>query len=364
MKKGIKVIITGGGTAGHVMPALAVAEVLKKQNCEILYIGSKKGIEAKLVLKYNLPFKTIICGKLRRYWSLRNFIDPVKIILGIIQSLWYIARFQPKVVFSKGGYVGFPVVVASWILRKPIIIHESDLTLGLANRLSLPLAKRLAVSFPVENYPHLPAKKIIYTGNPLRKIFLPNISESKIYFQLKENLPVLLIMGGSQGAHRINQTIQSVLPELLSHVQIIHITGPYDFKCFKSIKEELPSLLKVNYHVYDFLADKIFSAMAVADLIINRAGANSLFETAFFGKPLILIPLPGHQEKNAEFFAQHKAAYMIKNNELTPQILLKNINHLLENSKERKILSKNLSSFVIPEAAEIISQEIIKLALK
>jgi len=363
IKNKIKIIVTGGGTAGHVMPALAVIDELKNRDCEICYIGSKKGIEAELIPASGTKFKSIMAGKLRRYWSWQNLIDPFKTFWGFWQALFIILRFKPKVIFSKGGYVSLPVILASWLTRKPIILHESDIALGLANRFALKFAKRLAVSFPVENYPDVPAKKIIYTGTPLRKIvFEGNKQKGGNFFQLKDNLQTLLISGGSQGARNINDRVLEILPQLLKKLQIIHITGNLDFQKFKSYKEELPTDIKNNYKVYNFLKDELVDAYACADLIISRAGANMIFEIAAQKKPVILIPLAGHQEKNAQFLDRHKTAYVINNENLTSEKLLSGINYILVNSQESQLMAKRLNQFVITDGTSIIASEIIKLA--
>jgi UDP-N-acetylglucosamine--N-acetylmuramyl-(pentapeptide) pyrophosphoryl-undecaprenol N-acetylglucosamine transferase len=363
MLKKIRIIITGGGTAGHVMPALAVIEALKEKECQILYIGSKKEVESDLIKNYKIEFNAIATGKLRRYWSLKNLIDPLKAFIGLCQSLLIILRFEPDVVFSKGGYVSLPVVLASWLVRKPIILHESDVVLGLANRFSLRFACRLAVSFPVECYPSAPAKKIIYTGTPLRKnVFEGNKERGKTFFQLRDDLPVLLITGGSQGARKINEKALEILTELLSKMQIIHITGFLDFKKFKSFKEELPQDLKENYKVYTFLKNELGDAISCADLVISRGGANMIFEIATQKKPAILIPLEGHQEENTSFFARHKAAYVIANKDLTSEKLLQAVNYLLENPEMSQKMANSANVFVVPDAAKILAGEIIKLA--
>ncbi len=360
--KKIKVIITGGGTAGHVMPALAVIEVLKEHNCDICYIGSKKGIEVELVPALGIKFKTILAGKLRRYWSFKNLIDPFKTFIGFWQALFIILRFKPQVIFSKGGYVSLPSVIAGWITRKPVILHESDIALGLANRFSLKFAKRIAVSFPVENYPNIPAQKIVYTGTPLRKvIFRGNSDKGKTLFQLKSTLPILLISGGSQGARNINDKVLEILPQLLTKLQIIHITGSMDFQKFKSYKEEVPIELKTNYRVYPFLKDELVDAYACSDLIISRAGANSIFEIAAQEKPAILIPLAGHQEQNAQFLAKQKAVYVINNKDLTSEKLLAQINHILEKPQESQAVTKSLNQFIVIDSASVIASELIKL---
>lgn len=361
----IKIIITGGGTAGHVMPALAIIEDLKKKNVEILYIGSKTGMEKELILKQGIEYRSISTGKLRRYWSWRNIIDPFKIFWGICQSKLIIFRWKPDVVFSKGGYVGLPVIIASYILRKPIIEHESDIKLGLANRFGLRLVKKIAVSFPVEEYPNIPARKIIYTGNPLRKIISNGTREKgRALYQLTNDFPVLLIAGGSQGARNINDKIMENLVELLSRVQIIHIVGHLDFPRFKGFKEKLPAELKNNYKIYQFLEDGMSDAIAAADIVVSRAGANMIFEAAALKKPTILIPLEGHQNQNANFMVEHKAAYAIKNKDLSSKNLFEAIYYLLENNKIREQMATSANRFVTPEAAEALAEEIINLAKK
>jgi UDP-N-acetylglucosamine--N-acetylmuramyl-(pentapeptide) pyrophosphoryl-undecaprenol N-acetylglucosamine transferase len=363
MDKKIKIIITGGGTAGHVMPALAVIEALTNKKIDILYVGSKKGIEKTIVPEHNIEFRSITCGKFRRYWSWENLIDPFKFMIGFFQSLGIIIKFKPQVIFSKGGYVGLPIVIAGWICRKPIIVHESDTTLGLANRISLKFARRLAVSFPAECYPKVQAQKIIYTGTPVRKsILLGNKQKGQTFFQLKENLQTLLVVGGSQGAKKINNTLLEILVELLPNLQIIHLTGPSDFNKFKSFQKELPAEIKNNYKPYAFLENEIADAITCSDLIISRAGANAIFEIAIFKKPLILIPLEGHQETNAEFFARKNAALVIKNQDLNSKILLETMNNALSSPEKMQIMGTLLNEFEIPSSAEIIADEILKLA--
>jgi len=362
MNKKIRVILTGGGTGGHIMPILALADELKKYNTEILYIGHKKGIENHIITQKNINFKLINAGKFRRYWSFQNFIDLFNFLIGIFQSLIIIIKFKPDVVFSKGGFVGLPVVIASWLLRKPVIIHESDYELGLANRISLRIAKKIAVSFPVNNYPFIPVSKIIYVGNPLRKeIFKASLERGRVYFHLNDKLPVLLVMGGSQGAQKINNTLKEILPDLLKRWQIIHISGQLDFNNFKKLKNSLEPSIRINYKVFNFLKEEIFDALACASLVISRAGANSIFEIAALKKPMILIPLEGHQEKNAGYFKNNQAAYIIKNNQLNAKILKEAIQKIVENQNLKLTMGQNAYNLVVLEASHILAQEIIKL---
>lgn len=354
-KEKINILITGGGTGGHVVPLLAVAEELKKHTADILFVGSGLEMEKEAAKKLDIRYKSILSGKLRRYFHWQNFIAPFKILLGFFQSLAIILSFRPRVIFAKGGYVTFPVVLAGWLMRISIIIHESDVVMGLANRWEAKMAKKVCLGFPVENYRHLPLNKIVYTGNPLRKEFLQKDTRYKI--QDRNKLPTILIIGGSQGARFINQSIASLLDKLTKKYYIIHIAGKNDYQWLK--KNSWP-----NYELYDF-TDKVLELMEKADLIISRAGANTLAEISILAKPSILIPLPtgasNHQGENAKVYEKNNAAVVVSESGLTPESLKDIIERLLEDKKMLMEIGNRAKELSQPNASEAIAEEIIKL---
>lgn len=349
-----KIIVTGGGSGGHVMPLEAVLEELKSEKTDILYIGSGLEMEKEMAERQKIPYKKIYTGKLRRYFSWQNLLDIVRIKIGFWQSLWIIISFKPDVIFAKGGFVTIPVVIAGWFLRIPIVTHESDAVMGLANRWEAKLARKICVGFPIENYPGLPLKKLIYTGNPVRKQF-NNLTFKQFNNKLK--LPTILIIGGSQGARFINNTIAAILSQLTERYHIIHISGKNDYEWL--VKNNWS-----NYELYDF-TDKVPELMQKADLIISRAGANTLAEVSALGKPVILIPIresaSDHQIANAKFFEKNNAAVVCSENQLSPESLLDIINTLLLDKKLVDILSNQILQMANPDSAKSVKDEILKI---
>ncbi len=306
----MKIIVAGGGTGGHIIPNLALLQDLKKevQNVNVLYIGSKKGIEAKLIGQQNYPFKAISCGKLRRYFSIENFLDFFRVIFGIVQSILIINKFKPNIIFCKGGYVSLPVAIASSILNYPYIIHESDINLGLANKISMWRAKAICVSFP-ETFELLKNdKRVILTGNPVRAELNKGDKKRGFQFtQLKENgNPIILIMGGSQGSEFINNLVKKWEDKILDKYQIIQIFGPG-----KMPKEPH----KKGYFKIEYIGEELKDVYAITDIIIGRAGANSLAEIEYLNIPAILIPLKhgsrGDQIDNAKSFINNHNALIL-----------------------------------------------------
>lgn len=305
----MKIIVAGGGTGGHIIPNLALLKELEKKvpDLEVLYVGSWKGMEADMVPEAGYDFEGISCGKLRRYFSWENFLDIFRTIGGIFQSIGIINKFKPEIIFCKGGYVSFPVAIAGWICRKPVILHESDLELGLANRLSAKVAKKVCVSFPEtisiwEKRKPKMAAKMIYTGNPVRPELRDGDSQKGWEFTgLKKGKKVMLVMGGSQGAQFINELIWHNLDQLLDKYQVVHVCGKG--------KISKDTLDKEGYFACEFIGPELKDVYAITDLIISRAGANSLAEIAYLQKPAILVPLVvgsrGDQVSNAEAFAKN-----------------------------------------------------------
>ncbi|MCL5795868.1 MAG: undecaprenyldiphospho-muramoylpentapeptide beta-N-acetylglucosaminyltransferase [Patescibacteria group bacterium] len=347
-----RILVTGGGTGGHVMPLEAVVEGLKERKAEILYVGSGLAMERAMAQRQGIAYGSVSSGKYRRYFSWQNLIDPFKILIGFFQSLGIILSFKPNIIFAKGGYVTFPVVLAGWLLGKPIIVHESDVIIGSANRWEAKLAKKICVGFPAENYPDLPLDKIVFTGNPVRKQF-NNITIKQ--YNNKSDLPIILITGGSQGARFINQIIASMLAELTKKYHIIHLAGKNDYEWLR--KNNWP-----NYELYEF-SDKMPEMMKKADLVISRAGANTISELAFLKKPAIIIPLPSaannHQEANAKILEKANAAVVLREPALTEESLLDIINLILADKKMMQELSAQIGKFAQPDAAKEIARLIL-----
>jgi UDP-N-acetylglucosamine--N-acetylmuramyl-(pentapeptide) pyrophosphoryl-undecaprenol N-acetylglucosamine transferase len=353
----MKVLLTGGGTGGSVTPLLAIVEEIKKRlkEVEFLFIGTRKGIpEKSLVSFYNIPYKGIYSGKLRRYFSWRNFIDPFLTILGFIQSIFIIKKFKPNIILSAGSFVSVPVVLAGWVLKVPSLIHQLDLKPGLANLLLKNFAKRITVTFD-ESLKNFPKGKTILTGNPIREEILKGNKERAIRkFNLDKNLPTLLIIGGGTGAEKINELVWQTINELVKFCQIIHLVGPSKLK-IKNIN------LK-NYHPIEFVIKEIADFYQVSDLIVSRAGMGVLTEIISLAKPVILIPLPDSpQEKNAKYLEERKAAIVLDQKKLTPEVFLNEVKKLILKKEKLEELSFNILKLAKPDANEKIVDEILKI---
>jgi len=368
----MRILFTGGGTGGHVYPIIAIKRTLRKkfgQEMEFLYIGPN-GFAADAFKKEEIKCKFILAGKLRRYFSLINFIDLLKIPIGLIQSLWHIFWFMPDIVFSKGGYGSIPIVLASWLYQIPIIIHESDSVPGLASKISAYFAKKIIVSFK-EAEKYFPEKKTILLGNPVREeLNQGNKEEGKKIFSLSSEKPVLLVIGGSQGAQKINEIILNILPRLLEKCEVIHLCGKKNLKEIKinsdKILEKFDSNKKSLYHLYPFLEEEgLKHAYASANIIVSRAGAGNIFEIAAIEKPCILIPLStsasDHQTKNAWALAKIGGAIVLKEKNLTINMLLGAIFGLINDPEKAKKIGEKAKSFYKPETNQKIAEEIVKL---
>lgn len=356
----MRILLTGGGTGGSVVPLLAITKEYKKQNPEVefLFVGTKKGIpEKELVRIYNIPYQGIHCGKLRRYFDWRNFFDPILLWLGVIESFFIINKFKPNIILSAGSFVSVPVVWLGWVLRIPILIHQQDIVPGLANLIMAPFATKITVTFE-KSLADFPRKKTILTGNPVRSEIMNGDKKGAIKkFGLEENLPTLLVVGGGTGAQKINEMIYQIIPELTKFCQVIHLTGKN-----KYLKSSAQYSATKRYHPYEFLTTEMADAYAVADLVISRAGMGVLTELMALAKPAILIPIPdSHQEKNAQFFADKKAVYVLWQKYLTPQFLFEKIRELILNKGELDKLSQNIKKLFQPEATKKIIEEIEKI---
>ncbi len=348
-KKRVKILLTGGGTGGSVAPLLAVAEELRITN--FLWLGTKHGPEREMVEKEDIKFKAIANGKFRRYFRWRNFIDLFFILLGFLQSFFIILKWRPDLVMSAGSFTSVPAVWAAWLLRVPILIHQQDARPGLANKLMAPFAKVITVAFEKSLADY--GKKAVWTGNPVRRSLTTRNKEqgARNSFNLKNDLPVVLVIGGGTGAMAINELINKALPELTRFCQIIHIAG-------RNKKQETRNK-KPNYKNYDFLnSEQMAEAYVAADVVVSRCGMGVLTELSYLGKPAILIPMPdSHQEENAAIFAKKKAAIVLNQEELTPEKLADNIKKLLNDEMLSGKLSGNIKE-VIKRGA---NEEIVKI---
>lgn len=313
-----KIILTGGGTAGHVTPNLALIPSLRELGYEIRYIGSYQGIEKKLIEDAGIPYYGISSGKLRRYFDLKNFSDPFRVIKGYGESLKLLNTYKPDVIFSKGGFVAVPVVWAAGHYHIPAIIHESDMTPGLANKLCIPYARKVCCNFP-ETLQYLPKEKAVLTGSPIRQELLSGDKLTGIrYAGMTSEKPVILVIGGSLGSEAINRAVRNVLPRLLEEYQVIHICG----------KDHLDESLNGTrgYVQYEYVDAPLRHLFAAADLIVSRAGANSICEILALRKPNVLIPLPaassrGDQILNAGSFAEQGFSTVLEEENLNAETL-------------------------------------------
>ena len=278
-----KIVLTGGGTAGHVTPNIALLPSLKKAGYQIFYIGSYQGIEKGLIEEQKIPYYGISSGKLRRYLDIKNFSDPFRVLKGYQEAKHILKQLKPDILFSKGGFVSVPVVLAASRCHIPVIIHESDMTPGLANRLSFPFSSKICCNFP-ETVKMLPEGKAVLTGSPIRsELRTGNRTIGLNFAHLSGEKPVILVMGGSQGASAINKAVRSILPKLLNQFQIIHICGKDNLE---------PSLQNTKGYIqFEYIKAELKDIFAATDLMISRAGANSICEILALRKPNILIPL-------------------------------------------------------------------------
>ncbi len=354
----MRILLSGGGTAGSVTPLLAVAQhVTTTTDIDAVWLGTYRGPERKLVTAQSIRFVPIFSGKLRRYFSLRNFVDPFLIVLGFLQSLYVIRHFNPDVVVSAGGFVSVPVAVAAFVLRKKILIHQLDITKGLANRLMTPLADRITVSYTA-SLEDFPESKVVYTGTPVRQeLFAGDRDRGVQAFGIDPQMPVLLVWGGGTGSLYLNKVVIAALPELLLDMQVIHITG-----AGKSVP---PIAIKENqdrYHQFEFIVEELPNVLAVADLVVCRAGMGTLTEIAALGKAAIVVPIPGtQQEANAKFFFERQGVIMGSQEQLSAQQFAQEVRELMDDADARHFLSTKVATLYADNAAERLAVEILAL---
>lgn len=323
-----KIVLTGGGTAGHVTPNIALLPRLKDLGYEISYIGSYDGIEKRLIADFEIPYYGIATGKFRRYLDVKNLTDPFRVIKGFAQARSYLKKIRPDVVFSKGGFVSVPVVQAAASLRIPCIIHESDMTPGLANKMCIPSAKKVCCNFP-ETVAMLPKDKAVLTGSPIRtELAKGNKVAALDMCNFSANKPVILVIGGSLGAASVNKAVREALPSLLQDFQVAHICG----------KEKIDNMLlhTEGYIQFEYVKAELKDLFAMADVVISRAGANSICELLALKKPNLLVPLSaassrGDQILNAKSFESQGFSMVIDDDDLSPELLTEKVTELYFN---------------------------------
>jgi UDP-N-acetylglucosamine--N-acetylmuramyl-(pentapeptide) pyrophosphoryl-undecaprenol N-acetylglucosamine transferase len=371
-EKSVKSVIafTGGGSAGHIYPGLAVLDACKEiwkepagekyvNNTDLNYfwICSREKRERAYTESRGIPTYSIHAGKLRRYFSLKNIIDIFAVMAGILEAVWIMIKRKPALLFSKGGYVSFPPVLAAWICRIPIVIHESDFDPGLTTRLSMRAASTILIPYEASKpfYPPKYQSKLAVTGNPVRSELLTGSKEKGLDFcGVKTELPVILVLGGSSGAIDINKTLEGCLESLTEKYFVIHQTGKHWTSDFRH----------ENYRQYKYLEKPLADILALADLVVSRAGAGAVSELALVGKPMILLPLNsavsrGDQIRNAAYFESERAAVVIKGKIITSEVLKNAIIALAEDPEKRKILAGHAASLSAPGAAAAAAKILI-----
>ncbi|OHA14547.1 MAG: undecaprenyldiphospho-muramoylpentapeptide beta-N-acetylglucosaminyltransferase [Candidatus Tagabacteria bacterium RIFCSPLOWO2_01_FULL_39_11] len=373
----MKILFTGGGTGGHFYPTIAVIRALKKIADEErifdlrIFFMSDSPYDDNILLEEGVEFIKIPAGKIRRYFSLLNIPDIIKTFFGVIKAVWKIYIHIPDAIFIKGGYASFPAFIAAVLFRIPILVHESDAVPGRVNRWAGRFAKRIAVSF-AGTIKYFPEEKTAFTGNPIRINLIGGThEEARTIFKLEEEAPIIFVLGGSQGAQKINTILSDALLSLIKDYQIIHQCGKANIKEVSGRSSVIleNSESKRRYHVFPFLTEaEMRNASFAADLIVSRAGAGAIFEIAAWGKPSIIIPLPSaaqdHQRENTYIYKRAGACEVIEEENLSATILISEINGILKNFEKRERMKKAALNFAKPDAASKIAKEIINLALE
>lgn len=352
------ILFTGGGTAGHVTPNLALINRVLADGWKVVYVGSYQGIEKEIIGRINLPYYGISTAKLRRYLSWQNLLTPFKVIQGIFQAYFLCRRLKPQIVFSKGGFVAFPVVFAAWLNRIPVVAHESDLTPGLANRLSFPFVQKICVTFPEGKKFFRQQEKVIVTGTPIRpELFTGQADKGRKLCGFNENKPVLMILGGGLGSDIINRSIRKILPQLLQQFQIVHLCGKG--------KTDPAFAQQPGYKQFEYLNEDLADVFACTDFVISRAGANTIYELLALKKPHILIPLSkkssrGDQIANAENFAAKGISLVVTDEELQHADKLEStISNLLQ---QRTAIMDKIDHLSLPNSITLIYDQLTALA--
>ena len=350
----MKIVFTGGGSAGHVLPALPVMRALRGQGAEIAYIGGAEGADEDYLAGEDLAYFGIASGKLRRYFSWRNFADVFAVQRAVWQSYWLLRRLRPDAIFSKGGFVSFPVVLAGWLQRIPVVAHESDFSPGLANRLAMPFLHTLCTSFPSKR-PRRLRGTLIHSGSPIRPELLEGSARrGRSLVDAAAGRPLVLVAGGSLGAATLNAVVRAAAPRLVEHCCLVHVCGP----------GKAAALDLGGYHQFEFVREGWGDLLAAADVAVSRAGANALFELLTLGKPNILVPLPrsasrGDQIENAGYASQCGYSLVIEEGELNAERLVGAVRGMLAEGVDWR---RRLAGFAAPPALNILVDSIKRAA--
>lgn len=346
-----KIVLTGGGTAGHVTPNIALIEALKQRNWKIDYIGSYDGVEKSMIEAIGIPYHAVQSGKLRRYFSWQNCLDPFKVVFGIIQSYFLLRKLKPDVVFSKGGFVALPVVIGAYLNRIFAIAHESDMSPGLANRLSFPFVSKICVTFEAAKKHFKQKNKVVVTGTPIRlQLFEGNKEKGLALCGFHDKKPCILVVGGSQGSHGLNTAVRQGLHALTARYQVIHLCG----------KGKLDSSLanEPDYFQLEYADQELADLLAASDLVVSRSGANALSELLALAKPHVLIPLSlkvsrGDQIQNAKYFQKKGISTVLNDDHFTSEDLLKAVDNVFS---RRESLIAAMKALDIRSATDKIVQ--------
>ena len=370
----MKIVLTGGGTGGHLFPLVAVSNFLREKyfddKIDFVFYGPRGKMEKDIMQKNNIKQRHIASGKLRRYFSWQYLIDAVKFPFGLLQTMLWLLIDMPDVVFAKGGYASVPVVLVAWVYRIPILIHESDAQPGMANQFIANFAKKVAISFERAKI-HLPASKIIVTGTPVsERVLSGNAEEARRILGMKKDAkPVVLILGGSQGARLINRQILKMLKPLLSEFQVIHQTGQSNYK--EVVAEAQRKGFKIgasDYYPVAFMDEEIKHFFALADVVISRAGSTSISEIAANAKPAILVPIThsanNHQRLNAFEVARLGGAIVLEENNFKTSLIMLRLRQLTQDGEIRERIIQGVKQFYNPQATELIANELIRLVEK
>ena len=371
----MRVLVSGGGTGGHIYPALAVAKQLHTEyGAEILFLGSDDGLESELVPAAGFRLATVRAGKLRRYISWQTVTGVLRVPVGMLQAVNIVRAFRPHAAFTSGGYVAVPAGLAARLNGVPLLTHQQDVPPLLSNRLVAPLATRISVAF-ADSLTYFPAGKTLQLGNPVRQDMLDvqriPVQEARGTLGFEKDIPLLLVTGGSQGARHLNEVVCQALPELLPYCQVLQISGKELYNETRELSESMlanqDEATRKRYRLVAYLNAEMPLALQAAELVLCRSGASTLGELAALGKPSILVPLPSTigsspQEANAAVFGRKGAAEVIKDSDLKPQILVERIKHTIASTTLIESMKNAARSFAKPQATQEIAAEIVKLA--
>jgi UDP-N-acetylglucosamine--N-acetylmuramyl-(pentapeptide) pyrophosphoryl-undecaprenol N-acetylglucosamine transferase len=381
----MRVLVSGGGTGGHIYPALAIAAALQAEHgAEVLFLGSDDGLETEIVPAAGLRLATIKAGRLRRYISPQTITGVLRVPLGMFQAIGIVRKFRADAAFTSGGFVSVPAALAARLNGVPLLMHQQDVPPNLSNRLAAPMAKRISVAF-TDSLQYFPAKKTVLLGNPVRQAILDVLTtapqEARRQLGLEAGQPVLLVTGGSQGARHLNMTVCRALPALLARcpgLQVLQISGKDLYNETRTLVDSIlageeeqgeQDELRRRYRLVAYLNEEMPVALQAAELVLCRSGASTLTELATLGKPAILVPLPpaiggSPQQANAAMFERQGAAVVIKNEDLTPDVLVERVQSLLSSPTQLATMASAASSFARPQATQDIVQEIVAIANK